>query len=139
MLDTIRLMKEMGVWVEVTTLVIPGHNDSDNELRQIAHFLKDVGEEIPWHLSAFYPAYKMREVERTDSDTLQRAWRIGKEVGLRYVYCGNLPGNLHESTDCYQCGKWIVERRGFSVGRIALQQGHCAYCQAPIDGVWDET
>jgi len=138
-LETIRLMKAMGIWVEVSTLIIPGHNDSEEELRQIARFLKNVGEEIPWHLSAFYPAYKMGEVEPTDLDTLQRGWRIGKEMGLRYVYCGNLPSNPYENTYCYQCGRQIVERRGFGVGCITLQQGHCSYCQAPIDGMWDET
>jgi pyruvate formate lyase activating enzyme len=135
-LDTIRRMKALGIWVEVTTLVIPGHNDSAEELTQIAQFLRDVGAEIPWHLSAFFPAYKMQEVEPTDYATLQRAWQIGKEAGLRYVYCGNLPGAQHESTECYQCGKRIVERSSFSVGRIALQQGRCPDCQAPIDGVW---
>ena len=136
-LDTIRSMQERGIWVEVTTLVIPGHNDSDEELTQIARFLKDVSEDIPWHLSALFPAYKMREVEPTDLATLQRAWQIGKEAGLRYVYCGNLPSNLHESTDCYHCGKRIVEREGFSVGRITLHQGRCPDCQTPIAGVWE--
>jgi pyruvate formate lyase activating enzyme len=136
-LDTIRLMKEQGIWVEVTTLVIPGHNDSDEELSQIAQFLKGVGEDIPWHLSAFFPAYKLREVEPTDSATLQRAWQIGKAAGLRYVYCGNLPGSLHEGTDCYHCGRRIIEREGFTVRRNALQQGRCPYCQTPIDGIWE--
>jgi len=137
-LDTIRLMKALGIWIEVTTLVIPGHNDSDQELAQIASFVKGVGADIPWHLSAFYPAYKMLEVAPTDRETLERAWRIGKEAGLRYVYCGNLPGNIHEGTDCYQCGKRIIQRRGFTVQKMALQDGCCSYCGAPIDGVWQD-
>ncbi len=136
-LDTIRRMKELGMWVEVTTLVIPGHNDSDEELSLIAHFLKDVGEDIPWHLSAFFPAYKMRAVKPTDIATLQRAWRIGKQAGLRYVYCGNLPSSSHEGTDCYHCGRRLIEREGFNVQRIALQRGRCPYCQTAIDGIWE--
>jgi pyruvate formate lyase activating enzyme len=138
-LETIRLMRELGIWIEVTTLVVPGFNDSEGELRQIARFLKGIGEEIPWHLSAFYPAYKMHQATPTDPGSLERAWQIGKEEGLRYVYCGNLPGNLHESTECYQCGKPIVERWGFNVGSISIQRGFCLHCQARIDGVWNET
>lgn len=137
-LDTIRLMKEFGIWTEVTTLIIPGHNDSDDELRQIALFLKDVGPEIPWHLSAFFPAYKMSDTMPTDRETLMRAWAIGKEAGLRYVYCGNLVDNVHEDTDCYQCGKRLAHRSGFSVDRILLDHGSCPFCQASIDGVWEK-
>jgi pyruvate formate lyase activating enzyme len=137
-LDTIGLMKELGIWLEITTLVIPGHNDSDQELRRIASFVKDVGEGIPWHLSAFYPAYKMLDVEPTDKTSLERAWRIGKEAGLRYVYCGNLPGNVHESTDCHQCGERVIRRRGFTVQTMTLQDGRCPHCRAPIDGVWED-
>jgi pyruvate formate lyase activating enzyme len=135
-LDTIRLLKERHIWLEVTTLLIPGHNDSDEELQQIARFLKSVGEDIPWHVSAFHPAYKMQEVEPTDLADLQRAWRIGKEEGLRYVYCGNLPEAHHEDTVCYRCGTQLVERRWFDVRRMTLQQGRCPKCDAPIDGVW---
>jgi pyruvate formate lyase activating enzyme len=138
-LDTIRRMKELGIWVEVTTLVVPGHNDSDEELTHIAQFLQGVGADIPWHVSAFFPAYKMQEVEPTDLATLQRAWRIGKEAGLRYVYCGNLPGSGYEGTDCYACGRRLIERDGFAVLRNTLQKGRCPYCQTFIDGVWQES
>lgn len=137
-LDTIRRLKECNIWVEVTTLLVPGHNDSDEELQQIARFLKSVGADIPWHVSAFYPAYKMLEVEPTDLTDLLRAWKIGKEEGLRYVYCGNLPGSHHEDTVCYNCGAQLVERQGFTVQRIALRQGRCPDCDTPIDGVWKE-
>ena len=137
-LDTIRRLKECNIWVEVTTLLVPGHNDSDEELQQIARFLKSVGVDIPWHVSAFYPAYKMLEVEPTDLTDLLRAWKIGKEEGLRYVYCGNLPGSHHEDTVCYNCGAQLVERRGFTVQRIVLRQGRCPDCDTLIDGVWEE-
>lgn len=137
-LDTIRLMKELGIWVEVTTLIIPGHNDSDEELRQIALFLRGVGPEIPWHLSAFFPAYKMLGVKPTDRETLLRAWAIGKDVGLRYVYIGNLADKVHEDTDCYQCGKRLVQRFGFSIRRNLLDHGRCPFCRASIEGVWEK-
>lgn len=135
-LDSIRLIKNLGIWLEVTTLVIPGHNDSDSELRQMALFLKDVGPEIPWHLSAFFPAYKMLQGAPTDRGTLLRAWRIGKDAGLRYVYCGNLPGLAHEDTSCFRCGKTLIERVGFNVRCNRLKQGCCPYCQTSIDGAW---
>ena len=108
------------------------------ELQQIARFLKSVGVDIPWHVSAFYPAYKMLEVEPTDLTDLLRAWKIGKEEGLRYVYCGNLPGSHHEDTVCYNSGAQLVERRGFTVQRIVLRQGRCPDCDTLIDGVWEE-
>lgn len=136
-LEIIRLMKELGIWVEVTTLVIPGHNDSEGELRAIAAFIESVGEEIPWHLSRFFPAYRMLEDQPTALKTLELAWRIGKEAGLRYVYCGNIPGNVHEHTDCYRCGFRLIDRWGFSVGRVRLERGRCPRCDASIDGVWE--
>ena len=136
-LEAIRLMKESGIWVEVTTLVVPGHNSGDRELRQIARFIASVDVGIPWHLSAFYPAYKMLDVEPTDPGMLERAWHIGRQEGLRYVYCGNVPGNPRESTYCYACGRRLVERWGLSAGRVRLRDGICSYCGAAIDGVWD--
>ncbi len=135
-LDSIRLIKKLGIWLEVTTLVIPGHNDSDSELRQIALFLKGVGPEIPWHLSAFLPAYRLLEAAPTDRATLLRAWRIGKEAGLRYVYCGNLAGLGREDTQCFGCGKTVIERAGFDVRYNWLEDGLCPYCQTPVDGAW---
>ncbi len=137
-LQTIRLMKEIGIWLEVTTLVIPKYNDSDEELGQIASFLRGVGEEVPWHLSAFFPAYRMKDVIPTKRDSLMRAWRIGKEAGLRYVYCGNIPGNPHQNTECFECGKTLIERSVFQVRINAISNGRCAYCHAAIDGVWQQ-
>lgn len=136
-LDSIRLMKELGIWVEVTTLVIPGHNDSDEELRRMARFLKDLGPDIPWHLSAFFPAYKMLEAAPTERKTLLRAWDIGKTAGLRYVYCGNVPGLCREDTSCYRCGEALIRRAGFDVEFNRLEHGRCPSCQAAIDGVWN--
>jgi pyruvate formate lyase activating enzyme len=135
-IDSIRLAKELGVWLEVTTLIVPGHNDSDDELRQIALFLKAVDCDIPWHLSAFFPAYKMMEVEPTDRETLLRAWRIGKETGLHHVYCGNLPA-LHEDTLCPCCNKCLIRRVGFAVTSNRLEQGCCPFCRSAIQGVWN--
>lgn len=136
-LDSIRLTKELGIWLEVTTLVIPGHNDSNEELRQIALFLKKIGPEIPWHLSAFSPAYKMLGAAPTDREMLLRAWQIGKDAGLRYVYCGNLPGLFREDTICYGCGKTLIKRTGFYVESNWLDHGRCPSCHTAIDGVWD--
>ena len=135
-LDSIRLTKDLGIWLEVTTLVIPGHNDSTEELREIALFLKDIGAEIPWHLSAFFPGYRMLDAAPTSLKTLLRAWRIGREAGLRYVYCGNLYDGSHENTDCHQCGKTLVRRSGFYVEENRLDHGRCPSCHTTAAGVW---
>lgn len=135
-LDTIERMKALGVWVEVTTLVIPGLNDSDEELKSIAGFLMEVGAEIPWHVSAFYPTYKMLNRPRTPVQTLRRARQIGLEAGLRYVYTGNIPGDDGEKTFCYACGALVIDRLGYSIRDTLLQDGKCGKCGTPIDGVW---
>jgi pyruvate formate lyase activating enzyme len=134
-LDSIVLAKELGFWLEVTTLVVPGHNDSDQELMQIARFLASVDPGIPWHLSAFFPAYRMLDVEPTDRESLLRAWQIGKEAGLSYVYCGNIPG-LHEDTICHRCKTSLIDRSGFTVVSNRIDQGHCPACHAAVPGVW---
>jgi pyruvate formate lyase activating enzyme len=135
-LDTIARMKELGVWVEVTTLIIPGLNDSDEELKGIAGFLKEVGADIPWHVSAFYPTYKMLNRPRTPAQTLRRARQIGLEAGLRYVYTGNIPGEDGEKTFCYACGTLLIDRVGYAIRHNHLQNGTCRQCGAAIDGVW---
>jgi pyruvate formate lyase activating enzyme len=135
-LDTIVRLKQSGVWLEVTTLVIPGLNDSTEELTDIAQFIKGVGADIPWHVSAFYPTYKMLDRPRTPVATLLKARDIGLAAGLRYVYTGNIPGKGGESTFCYACGELLIERIGFQIHRNALQDGKCPKCQAEIDGVW---
>lgn len=134
-LDSIRTMKKQGVWVEVTTLIIPNLNDSEPELRKIAEFLLSVGPEVPWHISAFYPTYKMNDRPRTPVQSLHKAKKIGKEVGLRYVYCGNVPGDDGENTFCYKCDELLIERWGFRVQQNRIENGKCPSCQASIDGV----
>ncbi|MBI2877733.1 MAG: AmmeMemoRadiSam system radical SAM enzyme [Candidatus Tectomicrobia bacterium] len=135
-LDSIRRMRELGVWVEVTTLVIPGHNDSPEELREIARFLNGVGAEVPWHLSAFYPTYRLTDRPRTPVENLHQARRIGRDEGLRYVYVGNVPGDAGEDTYCYRCDTRLIDRWGFHIQQNLLQKGTCPTCEAKIDGVF---
>ncbi len=134
-LDAIRLHKEYGIWIEVTTLVIPGHNDSDDELNNIAKFIKSVGEDVPWHVTRFHPTYKLIDQPITPLATLKRARQIGLEAGLRYVYEGNVPGE-GEDTVCWHCGNTLVERIGFSVETNSVKDGKCSLCGAVIAGVW---
>lgn len=134
-LAAIRLYRELGVWVEVTTLVIPGLNDSDDELRKIAEFVLSVGPEVPWHVSQFYPAYRMLDRPPTPIETLQRAAAIGRKVGLRYVYEGNVPGERGENTYCWRCGELLIERYGYVIRRNRIVGEACPKCSAHIDGV----
>lgn len=128
-------MKDMGWWVEVTTLVVPGMNDSDEELSAIARFLRDdLGERTPWHVSAFFPCYRMRDRPPTPPATVERARRIGLDEGLRYVYAGNVRTREGGTTFCPECGAPVVERSGFAVTRSC--DGRCPSCGAAIDGVW---
>jgi len=135
-LDTIRLMKELGVWVEVTTLIIPGWNDSDQELRQIAEFIKEVDANIPWHVTRFYPTYKMTDRPATPVETLRRARQIGLDVGLVYVYEGNVPGEGGENTYCPGCGEIIIQRTGFLADTSNLHNGGCRACKRPLAGIF---
>ena len=135
-LDTIARLRSLGVWLEVTTLVIPGLNDSEEELREIAEFIKGVGPEIPWHVSAFYPTYQMLDRPRTPAATLLKARDIGLTAGLRYVYTGNIPGQGGENTYCYSCGELLIERVGYTIRGFILQAGKCPKCGTAIDGVW---
>ncbi|MFQ5819131.1 MAG: AmmeMemoRadiSam system radical SAM enzyme [Candidatus Heimdallarchaeota archaeon] len=134
-LDTIRLHKELGIWIEVTTLIIPALNDSDDQLRGIAEFLRDLGEEIPWHITQFYPTYKLTDKPRTPVATLRRARKIGLEVGLRYVYEGNIPRTKGEHTYCYHCQALLIERDGFRIGKNVLNDSRCPNCNSEIDGI----
>lgn len=134
-LDAIRRYRDLGVWVEVTTLVIPGINDSDAEFKDIADFLCDLSPEIPWHLSRFYPAYEVRDVPVTPVARLEHAAAIGKAAGLRYIYTGNVPGEGGENTDCPGCGTLLIERYGFYVLSNRVRQGCCPACDHPIAGV----
>lgn len=134
-LDSIRLYRELGIWLEITTLVIPGHNDSDEELKGIAQFVKSIGEDIPWHVSRFHPTYKLTDKPVTPVDTLKRARRIGQDAGLRYIYEGNVPGE-GEDTLCWSCGKTVVQRIGFSVRENLVKDGKCGFCGVQIAGFW---
>jgi pyruvate formate lyase activating enzyme len=135
-LDNVQLMYELGVWVEVTTLIIPGLNDSAEELRDIARFIKSVSPTIPWHVTAFYPTYKMLDRPPTPVATLRKAREIGLEQGLHYVYEGNIPGEGGENTYCPNCGAELINRFGFSIRQNNLTDGCCSKCGRQISGVW---
>lgn len=134
-LENIAKMKELGIWVEVTTLLIPTLNDSEEELRSIARFLRSLGPEIPWHVTAFRPEYRVLHLPPTPASALRKARRIGLEEGLRYVYCGNVPGEEGEDTYCWNCGRLLIKRWGFSVLENSLKGGNCPQCGTKIDGV----
>jgi len=137
-LDTIRSLKKIGIWVEIVTLTIPGFNDSPEELRDIAEFLVSVSPDIPWHVTAFHQDYRMTEPEDTPVATLLRAAEIGYKAGLHYVYAGNIPGAVRnfENTYCPSCNELLIERFGFRVRRNTLDHGTCPACRTPIAGVW---
>jgi pyruvate formate lyase activating enzyme len=140
-LDTIKRVKEMGLWLEVVTLVVPGFNDSTEELWEAARFLSSVSADIPWHVTAFHSDYKMEDTPNTPAKTLLRAAEIGREAGLRYVYAGNLPGRVdeYETTFCPQCSTTLVERSGYHIHRMRVTpQGTCPQCGAAVAGVWPE-
>ncbi len=134
-LDSIKLHKSLGIWIELTTLIIPTLNDSEEELRRIAEFIKEVGEEIPWHISRFYPTYELIDLPPTPIDTLRRAREIGLKAGLRYVYEGNVPGEAGENTYCYECGKLLIRRYGYRILENKIDGSACSYCSAQINGV----
>jgi len=139
-LNTIKMAYAMGFWVEVVTLVIPGWNDSDQELRAAAEFIASVSPDIPWHVTAFHKDYKMTDPENTSPQTLLRAARIGQEAGLHYVYAGNLPGMVgeYENTYCPHCRTLLIRRWGYHIALNRLSpQGRCPTCGATIPGIWN--
>lgn len=139
-LDTIRLAKELGLWVEVVTLVIPGFNDSNEELWEASRYLASVSAEIPWHVTAYHPDYRMDDAPPTPPSTLQRAAEIGQEAGLKYVYAGNLPGRVGslEDTYCSACNQLLLRRVGFTVVENHLTaEGKCPVCQTVLPGIWN--
>lgn len=138
-LDTIRTLHGMGIWVEVVTLLVPGFNDSHEELRRLTEFLCGISPDIPWHVTAFHADYKMTGTENTNPGDLVKAAAIGKESGLRYVYAGNLPGRAgdSESTFCPGCGDLLVERYGYRILKNRLRaDGLCPSCTCKIPGRW---
>lgn len=141
-LDSIGLIHQMGFWLEVVTLVVPGFNDSQAELQAMAQFLAGISPDIPWHVTAFHPDYKMGEPPPTPAQSLIRAARIGHDAGLRYVYAGNLAGRAGhlENTRCPNCAATLIERAGFQVVRNRLAaKPHCPHCGTAIAGFWRAT
>lgn len=138
-LDTIGMVYERKLWMEIVTLVIPGFNDSSEELKSIAKFLVDISPDIPWHVTAFHKDYKMTDPDNTPVETLIRAVEIGYEAGLHYVYAGNLPGmtGKYENTYCPNCGEELITRFGFRVSKKKLEKGKCPKCHTPIAGRWE--
>jgi pyruvate formate lyase activating enzyme len=138
-LDSIAGIHERGIWLEVLTLVIPGFNDSEEELRRAAGFVSSISRDIPWHVTAFHPDYKMTDRGATPVETLWKACEIGTAEGLRYVYAGNIPGRVGpwENTRCPECGTTVIERYGFRVRKNRLKNGTCPQCATPIPGRWD--
>jgi len=136
LLDSIRMMKRLGLWVEITTLLIPEMNDSEEEFEQIAEFIASLGKETPWHISRFHPDYKFTDKSPTTLTSLRKAAEIGRKAGLYYVYVGNVPGE-GEDTICYNCKKPIIKRMGFSILEYKLKGYKCSYCGATIHGIFD--
>ena len=136
---TIRALFAQGFWLEVVTLVVPGFNDSDEELRDIARFLASVSPSIPWHVTAFHQDYRMTDPANTDAAGLLRAAEIGAAEGLHFVYAGNLPGSVRnsENTYCPGCGTRLIERVGYRVGENRIRDGRCPDCGATVPGLWE--
>lgn len=135
-LENIKRIHEMGIWQEITTLLIPGKNSSTDELKKIAEFIVSISPDIPWHISAFHPDYQMTRGEPTSLDLLISAYNIGQEAGLNYVYIGNIPNTNYESTVCPNCKNVVIERKGYNIGVTNLGQGKCVKCGYEIAGVW---
>lgn len=137
-LETLKALVSNGVWVEVTTLIIPGLNDSGDELREIASFIAgELGDRVPWHVSRFHPDHEMMDRDATDVEAVREAVKLGRDAGLRYVYAGNVAGGDDDNTRCPGCGDVVVERSGFGVERNVLGEGgRCPNCGQSVDGVW---
>ena len=135
-LKSLKKMKEMGIWVEITTLLIPTLNDSKEELKDIAQFIAGLGKETPWHISRFYPQFKMQNLPITPLSSLHLAVEIGKQAGLKYVYSGNAPGDEGESTHCFNCGNLVIERYGYKINSISLKGNKCPKCGTELEGIF---
>jgi len=134
-LDSIKLMQKVRIWIEITTLVVPGSNDSEEELSDIAKFISGIDKNIPWHISRFYPNYKFSEQEPTPEKTLKLAEESGHKAGLKYVYVGNVYG-WGNNTFCHKCKKMLIKREGFSITENNIEQGKCIYCKEAIPGIF---
>jgi pyruvate formate lyase activating enzyme len=141
-LDTIRWLVRSGVWVEIVTLLVPGFNDSEDELRRMTAFLAGVSQDLPWHVTAFHQDYRMTDAPNTTAAMLLKAARIGRDAGLHYVYAGNLPGRVGEleHTHCHGCGERLIGRYGYLIQQYRLtRDGTCPSCSTPVPGRWSAT
>jgi len=134
-LDSIRRMKDMDIWVELTTLIVPGQNDSEKELTQIARFISELDPNIPWHISRFHPDYKYTDATATPLNSLRLAYNIGKNEGLHYIYIGNVLGES-EGTVCPKCQKILISRHGFYVSDNKIRESRCPFCRTSIAGIF---
>jgi pyruvate formate lyase activating enzyme len=135
-LDSLRKMKKLGIWAEVTTLLIPGLNDGEEELRDLAAFIFSLGAETPWHISRFHPQYRMTGTPQTTVASIHQAAQIGNAAGLKYVYSGNIPGDSGENTVCACCGHLLIERYGFSIRQMDLKGSVCPRCGTSLEGIF---
>jgi pyruvate formate lyase activating enzyme len=136
-LKTLETLKSMGIWIEVTTLLIPGLNDKPGELKDLARFLVDLDPGIPWHISRFHPTYRLMHIPSTPVSTIQRARDLGYDAGLEYVYTGNIHGDEGENTFCHSCKALLINRTGFSVSENRIKDNRCAVCGKEIPGLWN--
>ncbi|MEM2139282.1 MAG: AmmeMemoRadiSam system radical SAM enzyme, partial [Candidatus Woesearchaeota archaeon] len=133
-LDSIKYYHEKNIWVEITTLIIPDENDSDEELKKIAEFIASIDKNIPWHISRFHPDYLMNDKSFTSQKILEKAYEIGKKAGLNYIYIGNIPGHKYENTYCPKCSKLLIQRNGFLILENKIKNNKCLYCNENIKG-----
>ncbi|MDD3627378.1 MAG: AmmeMemoRadiSam system radical SAM enzyme [bacterium] len=135
---TLKIMKEEGVWIEITTLIVPGMNDTDEEIREMCRWIKtELGEDVPLHFSRFHPMYKLKDLPPTPTETLERMRKIAVEEGLNYVYIGNVPGSKYSNTYCPNCGKLLISRFGYLISEMNIStEGKCKFCGHVIPGIW---
>jgi pyruvate formate lyase activating enzyme len=140
-LDTLKVLAKKKLWFEIVYLVIPTHNDDPKEVREMAKWIHgELGPDVPLHFSAFFPTYKLQNLERTPPETVERLYEVSREQGLHYVYVGNVSrpgGHPGESTRCPKCDRYLVRRVRYSVGPVEIENGKCKGCGTPIAGVWD--
>jgi pyruvate formate lyase activating enzyme len=136
-LNALKIFKKHKVWIEITNLILPGHNDDEKEIEKMCLWIKEnLGEGTPVHFSRFHPMYQMKHLPSTPVSSLKKAVEIAKGTGLKYVYMGNVPGSNYENTYCPKCGKLLIKRVGFSVLQNNLVDGKCKFCGEKIEGIW---
>jgi pyruvate formate lyase activating enzyme len=136
-LETISALRDMGIWLEITTLLIPGLNDDSEEIKCLISFLLELDANMPWHVSRFFPQYQLQHIPPTAQDAIEKFLRLGAEMGLKYLYGGNLTSDCWNDTHCPCCEKKLIQRRGYQTEVIALQSGKCRFCSQEIPGVWE--